>query len=155
MFRISRSCGPHSRLPFRRRSSTDSLKKTLSEPAGSIPWPNVSYNCRSQAVSVARKPAVAKRVTTGDFIQRGRAAHGNRYDYSRAEYQCVRNSVTIVCPEHGQFQKMPANDYQGKECGDCLSCGWIVRASMQVGTLLAQMLIWLCDRSKGDLVCDR
>ena len=67
----------------------------------------------------ARKPTMAKRVTTADFIERAKAVHGDRYDYSLAEYQGIHKYVTIVCREHGQFQQSPANHYQGKGCSDC------------------------------------
>jgi hypothetical protein len=58
-------------------------------------------------------------VTTEKFIERAREAHGGRYDYSLVEYQSIHENVTIVCPEHGQFQQSPANHYQGKGCSDC------------------------------------
>jgi hypothetical protein len=62
---------------------------------------------------------VAKRVTTADFIERAKTVHGDRYDYSLVEYQGIHEYVTIVCPEHGQFQQSPANHRQGKGCSDC------------------------------------
>ncbi|CAB5108053.1 FIG00920482: hypothetical protein [Olavius algarvensis associated proteobacterium Delta 3] len=60
-----------------------------------------------------------KRLTTADFIERAKAVHGDRYDYSLAVYQGIHKYVTIVCTEHGQFQQSPANHYQGKGCADC------------------------------------
>ena len=60
-----------------------------------------------------------KRVTTADFIKRAKAVHGNRYDYSLAEYQGIHKYVTIVCDEHGPFKQSPANHYKGKGCSDC------------------------------------
>ncbi len=62
---------------------------------------------------------MAKRVTTTDFIERAKAVHGDRYDYSLAEYLGIHKHVTIVCAEHGPFQQSPANHYQGKGCSDC------------------------------------
>ena len=60
-----------------------------------------------------------KRVTTSNFIERAKAVHGDRYDYSLAEYQGIHKYLTIVCPEHGPFHQSPANHYQGKGCSDC------------------------------------
>ena len=60
-----------------------------------------------------------KRLTTADFIERAKAVHGDRYDYSLAAYQGTHKYVTIVCTEHGPFQQSPANHYQGKGCPDC------------------------------------
>lgn len=62
---------------------------------------------------------MARRVTTADFIARAKAVHGDRYDYSLAEYQSNQKHVTIVCCEHGPFQQSPANHYVGKGCPDC------------------------------------
>lgn len=62
---------------------------------------------------------MSKRVTTEDFIKRAKAVHGDRYDYSLAEYQGIHKYVTIVCPEHGPFKQSPANHYQGKGCSNC------------------------------------
>lgn len=62
---------------------------------------------------------MAKRATTADFIERAKAVHGDRYDYSLAEYRGNHKHVTIVCVEHGPFQQSPANHYSGKGCSDC------------------------------------
>jgi len=62
---------------------------------------------------------MSKRVSTEDFIERAKAVHGNRYNYSLAEYRGIHNHTTIVCDEHGLFQQSPANHYQGKGCSDC------------------------------------
>ena len=62
---------------------------------------------------------MAKRITTRDFIERANVVHGDRYDYSLAEYLGIHRHVTIVCAEHGPFQQSPANHYYGKGCPDC------------------------------------
>lgn len=62
---------------------------------------------------------MSKRVTTADFIERAKAVHGDRYDYSLTEYLGIHKDVTIVCVEHGPFPQSPANHYQGKGCPDC------------------------------------
>lgn len=62
---------------------------------------------------------MGKRITTEVFIERAKAVHGNRYDYSKAEYKRIHDYVTIICPEHGEFQQSPANHYAGKGCSDC------------------------------------
>jgi hypothetical protein len=41
------------------------------------------------------------------FIERGKAAHGDFYDYTLVEYQTARKAVTIICPKHGEFQQGP------------------------------------------------
>jgi hypothetical protein len=62
---------------------------------------------------------MSKRVTTADFIRRAREVHGNRYDYSKASYVAARKYITIICPEHGEFEQWPANHYIGHGCYEC------------------------------------
>ena len=50
---------------------------------------------------------MSKRLTTEEFIRRGRAAHGDRYDYSRVEYGGRHRKVEIGCPVHGWFRQKP------------------------------------------------
>lgn len=80
---------------------------------------------------------MAKRITTAEFIERAKVVHGDRYDYSLAEYLGIHRYVTIVCAEHGPFQQSPANHYSGKGCADCggskpLTTGSFVAAAQAV-----------------------
>ena len=36
------------------------------------------------------------------FIERAKAIHGDKYDYSKVQYTGVRNKVIIICPDHGE-----------------------------------------------------
>ncbi len=47
--------------------------------------------------------------TTKTFITKARGVHGNKYDYSKVDYTNNATLVTIVCPEHGEFNQTPAN----------------------------------------------
>ena len=62
---------------------------------------------------------MAKRVTTADFIRRARKVHGNRYNYSKVLYVAAKTKVTIICPEHGEFEQLPPNHYIGHGCHEC------------------------------------
>jgi len=62
---------------------------------------------------------MSKRVTTKDFIKRAREVHGNQYDYSKVLYVAAKNNVTIICPEHGEFEQQPSNHYIGHGCHVC------------------------------------
>ena len=48
-------------------------------------------------------------LTTEDFIEKAKAIHGNKYDYSKVEYKNNKTKVCIICPKHGEFWQMPAN----------------------------------------------
>lgn len=66
-------------------------------------------------------PACAgcKRTTAEDFIERARAIHGDRYDYSTLNYAGVDALVTIRCPDHGIFQQIAYDHTQGHGCKSC------------------------------------
>lgn len=61
------------------------------------------------------------KISTADFIARARSVHGNRYDYSQAEYRGSRAKVIIICAEHGAFTQTPGNHTSGY---GCLRCGF-------------------------------
>lgn len=62
---------------------------------------------------------MSKKVTTEDFIKRGREVHGDKYDYSKSIYKSATTDITIICPIHGEFQQRPANHYIGRGCREC------------------------------------
>lgn len=57
--------------------------------------------------------------TTEAFISKASRVHGNRYDYSLAEYQTSKKKVCIVCPEHGEFWQTPNAHLRGAGCPIC------------------------------------
>ncbi len=61
----------------------------------------------------------AHRHTTDQFIERARKIHGDRYDYSRVNYQGILSKITIVCPKHGPFLMKPARHLSGRGCRKC------------------------------------
>lgn len=55
-----------------------------------------------------------------EFINRSIKIHGNKYDYSKAEYINCDTKICIVCPIHGEFWQTPYNHIM-KKCG-CPKC---------------------------------
>lgn len=53
------------------------------------------------------------------FIERSREAHGDKYDYSKVEFVSINKKVIIICPEHGEFEQVPASHRNGVECPEC------------------------------------
>lgn len=54
------------------------------------------------------------------FIEAAEEIHGKgTYDYSKVEYQGVRESVEIVCPKHGSFPQKPNDHLDGHGCPAC------------------------------------
>ena len=59
------------------------------------------------------------KLTTNEFIEKAKKIHGNKYDYSKANYIDNLTAVCIICPEHGEFWQVPAAHLSGKGCGLC------------------------------------
>lgn len=53
------------------------------------------------------------------FIERARKVHGDKYDYSKAEYKGSNTKLCIICPEHGKFWQTPSGHMLGQGCPIC------------------------------------
>jgi very-short-patch-repair endonuclease len=69
----------------------------------------------------AKKSAAAR----DRFLEKARAIHGDRYDYTLAAYNRTHENVTIICPDHGPFQQSPDNHLRGPN--GCPICAQMVR----------------------------
>ena len=61
----------------------------------------------------------ASRVTFDMFLERAKAVHGNKYDYSKVNWVNTKTKVEIVCPIHGSFYQKPYKHLEGQGCPDC------------------------------------
>lgn len=63
---------------------------------------------------------MGKRITTEDFIERSKKIHGDRYDYSLANYVNAKTKTTIICRTHGPWDVIPYSHYHsGSGCPLC------------------------------------
>lgn len=53
------------------------------------------------------------------FIAKAREVHGNKYDYSKAEYVKAKIKACIICPKHGEFWQTPDSHTRGGGCPQC------------------------------------
>ena len=53
------------------------------------------------------------------FIQKAKDKHKDKYSYEKVIYTNSKTKVTITCPEHGDFEQIPASHCQGFGCPDC------------------------------------
>ena len=60
-----------------------------------------------------------RKLTQDEFISKCKEKHGDKYDYSLVEYKNIRNKVKIICKEHGVFEQLPKNHYNGQGCSFC------------------------------------
>lgn len=61
------------------------------------------------------------KLSTKEFIERSKLIHGDKYDYSKVEYENSRTKVEIICPIHGSFFQK-ASDHIHNNTG-CVKCG--------------------------------
>jgi G:T-mismatch repair DNA endonuclease (very short patch repair protein) len=71
-------------------------------------------------VSCRLKTAASKRNSfRGRFVERARAVHGARYDYSDHGYVTARQKVRVRCPKHGDFEQAAGKHLAGQGCPSC------------------------------------
>ncbi len=58
------------------------------------------------------------KMNTEMFIEKSKKIHGDKYDYSKSIYVDAKTKITIICPEHGNFEQLPNNHYK-QNCPSC------------------------------------
>lgn len=60
-----------------------------------------------------------KKLTTEEFIEKAKEVHGDKYDYSKVEYNGNTIKVCVICPIHGEFWQTPKSHLKGCGCKIC------------------------------------
>ena len=66
-----------------------------------------------------------------EFIEKATKIHGDRYNYSKVNYNGCFNKVLITCLVHGDFEQQPASHIAGRGCPKCAA---ISRTLVQTDT---------------------
>lgn len=53
------------------------------------------------------------------FLEQAKNIHNDKYDYSKMKFVDLNTKITIICPEHGEFQQKPSKHIMGQGCGKC------------------------------------
>ncbi len=67
------------------------------------------------------KKAEYRRKTTEQFVEEAKQKHGDKYDYSKVDYNNTHENVVIVCKSHGEFQQTPSSHLRGAGCPMCVN----------------------------------
>ena len=59
------------------------------------------------------------KLTTEEFIKKAREVHGDKYDYSKVQYENTSSKVCIICKDHGEFWQTPYSHLNGHGCSKC------------------------------------
>lgn len=57
--------------------------------------------------------------TQEDFVNKCKAIHGDKYDYSKSIYTKSKNKVIIICPIHGEYNSLAQTHLRGSGCRKC------------------------------------
>ena len=87
-----------------------------------------SHSRGKGCLKCARKIAIKKTFSnTEEFIEKARKKHGEKYDYSKVNYERATKKVCIIChnvdeitgEKHGVFLQQPSNHLSGGNCPKC------------------------------------
>ena len=78
------------------------------------------HHCKKCAKKRSSKKT---RVSQEEIINRFKKVHGDRYDYSKTNYQTSAQKVIIICKKHGEFEQLPPAHEKGHGCAHCAGCG--------------------------------
>ena len=81
--------------------------------------PNAHLNGQGCKKCAIERTHDLQRKTKEQFIIDAKKIHGNRYDYSKVEYEGTDKKVCIICPKHGEFWQTPNKHLQGQGCRKC------------------------------------
>jgi len=108
-----------------------------------------------------------KKNNTEDFIIKAKTVHGDKYDYSKVEYELNNIPVKIICPKHGVFEKAPAKHVSGKQgCPKCSIDKQINRQKKGLDVFINEakeihgnkydysMVEYINNRTKVTIICD-
>lgn len=93
-----------------------------------------------------------RHLTTEEFVNRAKAVHGDRYDYSLTKYVSDRVKVEVMCPQHGSFWQLPSNHLAGNRCPACADASRIAKLTSNTHAFIAKALSVHGDRYDYSLV---
>ncbi len=83
------------------------------------------YGCRLCGL---QKAGQYHKKDTIKFIREAKSKHGDKYDYSLAEYKGAREKLTIICNKHGAFRQTAHVHLRGENGAGCAKCSYEERA---------------------------
>lgn len=67
----------------------------------------------------AKELTKPKKYTTEEFIAACKKSHQKQYDYSKTVFNGLSEKVTVICPEHGEFEQNAYIHLNGAGCPKC------------------------------------
>lgn len=107
------------------------------------------------------------KLTNEEFIERARAVHGDRYDYSNTTFCGTDKKVSYVCPIHGVVRQRASGHMAGHGCNRCKKANchadkrggyansFFKRVSQEHPQLDFSRFSYLNVSTKGAVICPR
>lgn len=71
------------------------------------------------ASHVVNPPPKNLKYSLEDFINKATEIHNNKFDYSLVQFSNLSDTVTIICPDHGEFFQKASTHLAGRGCAMC------------------------------------
>lgn len=79
---------------------------------------HLNKNCRcKECVKNDRTSQLESKI--GEFIEKAKEIHQDKYNYEKAEYVGSHEKLSIICPIHGEFRQAPTQHLLGRGCSKC------------------------------------
>ena len=91
------------------------------EPEHGEFWQTPSNHLKDRGCPKCKVDKIRERLTSTkeDFIKKAKKIHGDKYDYSKADYVNSKTKVCIICHEHGEFWQEANSHLSGCGCSKC------------------------------------
>jgi very-short-patch-repair endonuclease len=94
------------------------------------------------------------------FIEKSKLIHGEKYDYSKVDYEKNNIKVEIICRDHGSYFQQPGAHLRGQGCPDCCNNkkstteDFIIKSNKKHHNLYDYSLVnYLTKRDKVKIIC--
>ena len=64
-----------------------------------------------------------QKCSNANFLEKIKKVHGDKYDYSKTDYENCRTNISIICKIHGEFLQLPSHHLNGSGCKRCSNSG--------------------------------
>ena len=85
------------------------FEQSLADQADGLGCSECAKACEAESLAMAREA----------FLQQASKLHAERYDYSKVESVGEATTITVICPEHGEFDISPHKHSIGQGCTAC------------------------------------
>lgn len=71
-----------------------------------------------------RRTANINRTSINDFILKANSIHNDKYDYSKVNFNTLKEKIIIICKEHGEFKQTADSHLCNHGCPKCSKKGF-------------------------------